>query len=336
VPTSSSDQILSSNAGPLVSVFVQVYNTESYVRGCIESVLAQHFTGSLEVIVIDDGSTDGSWNQICQIQDPRIHAIRHDPNLGANATANEGYGLCRGEFILRLDSDDRLRPGFLRESLKLMGSSDRIGFTFGDIALIDGAGAVTSKAGNVRRPCGPVVRNELMHLLKINYVPAPTTLVRRAAVAPLLPVPQSYAFLDWYLTLGMSEAWDAGFLEDPLAEYRVHSGNGHPGIVRSGEDERICFELLDRHFSLPSQATAKSEQRRQIYSSVCRDLGNKYFGLAMSRDALRMFLRAAYFTPSQLFDPQLLRLIFGATIGARTYSRVKRLLFGRVLPGGKT
>ena len=144
---------------PTVTVFVQVYNTERYVSGCLRSVLEQDFNGTLEVIVIDDGSTDSSWAIIESIKDDRVRAVRHSPNQGANATANEGYREAKGDFILRLDSDDNLRPGFLSRSLELIQSDGRIGFTFSDIALIDELGSVTSPAVNVNRTAGDSVRD---------------------------------------------------------------------------------------------------------------------------------------------------------------------------------
>lgn len=311
---------------PKVTVFVQVYNTERFVEACLDSVLAQDFEGGLEVIVIDDGSVDASWEIIAGFDDARVRAIRHAPNQGANATANEGYLAAKGEFVLRLDSDDRLRPGFLRRSLDLLQSDERVGFTFTDIALIDENGTVTSPEGNVNRPPGELVRDEFFSLLRKNYVPAPTTLVRRSALTEALPVPPSYQFLDWFITLTIAENWKAGFIDAPLAEYRVHPGNGHPSVVRSGEDERISFELLDKFFATKTRQAEKRRNRREVYSSISLDLADKYFGYDMARNARRMYWRAIKNRPALALQPAVARRFLASILSKRLYNAAKARL----------
>src|SRR5438477_9970223 len=93
---------------PLVSFFVQVYNTGPWVEECLRSILTQSGGYEFEVIVIDDASTDNTAELIGAISDQRIHFIRHRQNRGAIQTANEGYAAMGGKYIIRIDSDDRL------------------------------------------------------------------------------------------------------------------------------------------------------------------------------------------------------------------------------------
>ena len=94
---------------PLVSVVIPVYNAERYLSKCIESVLSQT-QESLELILIDDCSTDGSYD-LCREaadHDERIVLLKNDRNIGQGLTRNRGIELSRGRFITFVDSDDTI------------------------------------------------------------------------------------------------------------------------------------------------------------------------------------------------------------------------------------
>lgn len=104
----------------MVSVIVPVYNNEKYVRECIDSILHQTFA-DLEVILVDDGSTDAS-GLICDEMaraDSRIR-VMHTPNRGVSAARNLGIGLAAGSHILLADSDDTLHPRMVQTLDSLM------------------------------------------------------------------------------------------------------------------------------------------------------------------------------------------------------------------------
>ena len=96
----------------LVSIIVPVYNCKPYLEDCIQSVLAQDY-GNLELLLIDDGSTDGS-GQICD-QYAYYDKLRviHQKNQGVSATRNTGIRLASGDLILFLDSDDTIEPSMV-------------------------------------------------------------------------------------------------------------------------------------------------------------------------------------------------------------------------------
>lgn len=99
-----------------VSAIVPVYGGERTLAESLRSVLTQNLDG-LEVIVLDDGSRDGSWRIACEIEDERLIALQH-PNRGLAATLNRGIGLAKGRYVARQDQDDlvlddRLKKQFL-------------------------------------------------------------------------------------------------------------------------------------------------------------------------------------------------------------------------------
>lgn len=103
-----------------ISVIVPVYNVAHYLEQCVESILAQK-CNDLEVILIDDGSTDGS-GALCDelaAKDARIHII-HQKNAGAAAAKNAGLRAATGEYLTFVDSDDYLEPDAYPHLLKLI------------------------------------------------------------------------------------------------------------------------------------------------------------------------------------------------------------------------
>lgn len=146
----------------VISVIVPVYNVAPYLPQCLDSILSQDHR-ALEVIVVDDGSTDGSGG-ICDDyarRDDRVRVI-HQPNGGAAAAKNAGLRAATGEYLSFVDSDDFLEPnvyGFMLETLKAQ-NADAAQFNFRDVyqsrtqeqRLWTGTGQLTSTEYLLRFP----------------------------------------------------------------------------------------------------------------------------------------------------------------------------------------
>jgi glycosyltransferase involved in cell wall biosynthesis len=104
---------------PRVSVVIPVYNREPYVGQAIASVLAQTF-GDFELLVIDDGSTDGTRDVVRAFGDPRIRLLCHASNRGIARARNAGVDAARGEYLAFLDSDDVALPERLAEQVDFL------------------------------------------------------------------------------------------------------------------------------------------------------------------------------------------------------------------------
>lgn len=110
----------------LISIIVPVYNTESYLRNAIDSVLRQEYK-NWELILVDDGSTDGS-GRICDEyseNDSRIRVL-HKSNSGVSDTRNKGLEIAKGEWIFFLDSDDNLFPNSLSNMIEWSKDADMV------------------------------------------------------------------------------------------------------------------------------------------------------------------------------------------------------------------
>lgn len=102
----------------LTTVVISTYNRREFLAEAVESVRRQT-AEEWELIVVDDASTDDSWAWLEAQQDERVRALRHTVNLERSAARNRGLQEARGEFVMFLDDDDRLRP----EALRLLTSA---------------------------------------------------------------------------------------------------------------------------------------------------------------------------------------------------------------------
>lgn len=100
---------------PVVSIIVPVYQVKDYIGECVESLLAQTYR-NLEILLVDDGSTDGS-GELCDkyaAEDDRVRVV-HQENQGLSAARNAGLDLARGEYVAFVDSDDVVLPSYIEQ-----------------------------------------------------------------------------------------------------------------------------------------------------------------------------------------------------------------------------
>ena len=132
------------NSPSLISILVPAYNHERYVETCVRSVLEQDWP-RIELIVIDDGSRDGTWQVLqglkseCERRCERV-VMQTQENQGTCVTGNRLYDLMRGEFSMTIASDDALLPGALSALVKPMLQDPEVGAVVGQNVLMDDAG----------------------------------------------------------------------------------------------------------------------------------------------------------------------------------------------------
>src|SRR5215813_7848077 len=150
---------------PRVSVCMASFNHEKYVRAAVESALAQSFQ-DLEILVTDDGSKDGTVDEIRAIRDPRVSMEVFPKNRRACLAKNACIRRSKGEYIANLNSDDLFLPGKLEQQVRFLDAHPEVGAVFGYLRLLmkpDGTSRTTkrsieassrSRTGPDRSGCG--------------------------------------------------------------------------------------------------------------------------------------------------------------------------------------
>jgi glycosyltransferase involved in cell wall biosynthesis len=129
---------------PRVSVLLNVYNGEKYLRETMDSILAQTFT-DFEFIIIDDGSTDGTTCIIKSYEDERISFIKNDQNCGVSASLNRGLSSAHGEYIAHTDCDDISSPDRLMTQVQFLDENPSIDIVGSWMEIIDQNSRPTGK-----------------------------------------------------------------------------------------------------------------------------------------------------------------------------------------------
>lgn len=312
-------------SAPKISFVVPLYNMEAFVADCLASILGQDGNHDYEVIVIDDGSTDASAEVVAAFHDSRIRLLCHQENIGAAGTITEGLSLARGSYVARIDPDDRYRPHFLNQAVGILDQHPDVGLVFGRIAMIDSTGGLNDPGLSYPAPPGNAKADRFLDLLRRNDLPAPTVLARREAWALGLPIPPKFKFNDWYLSLSIAEHWLIYFIDEVLADYRIHSNNMHSSMVRDGWAEPIIMEILERFLSSPGRRKEKMRHRNEIFATQYRQLADQYFWVGRFADARRCYWEAIRRHPDRHIRPDVLRRLIGTYIGPQRYERLKGL-----------
>ncbi len=123
----------------LVSVIIPTCGRVNFIGEAIQSALNQS-AGRAEIIVVDDGSTDGSAERAASF--PRVQVLRQGARTGISVARNRALGVAQGEFVVFLDDDDRLLPDAFAVGLRELRARPDVALTFGRARIIDPAGAV--------------------------------------------------------------------------------------------------------------------------------------------------------------------------------------------------
>jgi len=218
---------------PRVSVLMAVYNAAPYVEESLASVLGQSLC-DLEVVVVDDGSTDGSAAIVERLarSDPRVRLARQE-NRGLPAALNAGLTHARAPFVARMDADDISLPERLARQADFLDAHL-------DVAVVGGAVRTFGRArGNVwRYPVNPA--DVAAALLFVNPIAHPAAMFRRAAVEALGGYDEGNRYgEDYALWAVLSAEHRLANLAEVVLRYRVHGDQ--MGAVRTDEVRREWY-----------------------------------------------------------------------------------------------
>lgn len=245
---------------PTVSIILPVYNAGKYLKECVDSILAQTFA-SYELLILDDGSTDGCNDFLKDLKDERIRLIRRKHNY--IATLNYGLKIARGKYIARMDADDRMFPERLAEQVLVLEENSEIAIC---ATYMQRMGGNEVYNGGLENAVG-----HFAHLLLLgNFIAHPTVMLRTAYIREHgLKYRQKYIYAEDY-KLWSEIACLGGrlyVLPKPLLEYRISEGqvsrvHNHQQAETAG---RIRNELL--RFLINNQSKGHASHLRKLLNT---------------------------------------------------------------------
>ena len=266
---------------PEVSVVIPAYNAEPTLSETLASVCAQTFS-DIEVIVIDDGSTDGTAALVRGWQDPRVRVVSV-PQGGVARARNTGIELSTGAFVAFIDADDMWLPAKLERQLEAIRAPGDHGMCVTAAIRVDARGAELA-------PIPVVQTDDYCKALLLDSMVAgclSSGLVRRSAIE------RSGAFnpalsqcADWDLWLRLSRVTTFAVVPGELVLYRVHANNMSADISLL---ERDTFGVLDAFFS-DVASTPYRRLRRRVYSNHRLICSGSYLHAGRFVDAVRCLI----------------------------------------------
>jgi alpha-1,3-rhamnosyltransferase len=235
---------------PLVSVVVLNFNYGRWARECLDSVRRQTYH-NVELIVIDDGSTDGSRSLLhdwVRANWPTTRCHLHEENRGLGVRANEALGLVRGHYYQLFSTDDSMMPGKLEAQVAVLESNPRAALCYSDMYPVDANGTLGEKtavamAVEAGRP-PPKSGRVLDNVLAGGAFCSPSWLTRRESALAVGGYEERFYTDDVPILLRLAARYDVEYLDRPLVKYRWHGDNLSRRFVSTPAHRLLWCELL--------------------------------------------------------------------------------------------
>jgi len=288
---------------PLVSVLIPMYNAESYIRQTVESVLKQEYP-ELEVVLMNDGSKDGSEKAVQEIQqkDSRVRYY-YKPNSGVSDTRNKGIDHCRGEYIAFLDADDVWLPGNLEKKIAALQQANK-NWVFSLLEYIDEHNTILDISFNNLRTDN-VVDNLLLWEGDVIPGPCSNIVVKRSFLGDDIRFDTSLsspADRDICLQLGAKE--EPVFVNEKLWQYRLHSQS------MTSVNYKVVDEMIRLYKKADEKKWFKNRRlRRKALSNVNLILAGICSRFPSQKKRMAGFLvKSFWYNPSTIIKKKIIPL----------------------------
>lgn len=232
------------NFSPLVTVIIPTFNREKYIGETIQSVLDQTLN-DFEIIIIDDGSTDGTKAVVCSFSDDRIHYI-YQSNRGRSAARNHALNIARGRYITFLDSDDVYLPKKLQLQVDFLDTHPEFGMVYTSAYCMDEAGDLLNDT-YIATVSGQIYKDIAF------YVPVtitlPTVMVRREVFDKTGGFDEKMdRFEDTDMWRRIAREFLVGAIPEFTCRLRTHTGNSLAGQDPAAISAAV-MSYIDKIFS---------------------------------------------------------------------------------------
>lgn len=231
-------------AAPPVSVVIPAYNRADSIREAIESVLRQTWT-DFELIVVDDGSTDGTLEAAAEVRDPRVRLVSNPQNTGAAGARNTGVSEARGTWIAFQDSDDEWLPQKLEKQMARLAENPAFVGAYCGLLTVGRLDPRPGERTHLRYvphiSVTPAEGDILVPLLARNLISTQTLVVRRDLFLELGRFDEATTPVeDWDFVLRLAHRGPIAFIDEPL----VHQHFSANSITRMAKRRRESQERM--------------------------------------------------------------------------------------------
>ena len=275
---------------PLVSVIIPAYNRGADLTLTVESALRQTCSAELELIIVDDASSDSTYEVAFTLSDdPRVRVIRHEVNSGVSAALNTGLRAARGEYIAILEHDDIWLPDKLARQLPLFSNRD-VGLVYCGVFLVNSDGSVIRRVTPEKR--GDIYRS----LLFKNYIVTSSSVVlRRSCLEKVglfdlsLNGPQDYD-----LWIRLARYYQIDFVAEALVKFAFYPRNN---LSRPAKMLAMYGPLIKK---FETYEYSSALLRRQVFAYRHYEAGNAYACTADMPMARQMYRQSLDLWPFNL------------------------------------
>lgn len=240
---------------PLVSVIMPVYNAENFIMEAVKSILCQTLT-DLELIIVDDGSTDNSLKLIQSYSDCRIIIIRNEMNQGNYPARNKGLRLARGQYIAVMDADDVAHPERLAKQVDYLKKNKHVG--------VVGCWPLLSNGRVLKWPENHDLIKVL--LLQCNCVPHSSIMMRKKDIEVFhFYYDENYRYSsDYDLMTRVVNNMKIHIIPEMLLVYRIRDGQ----ISKINRSEQLSFANRVRMNYLKNIGISFNDNEERIHLSL--------------------------------------------------------------------
>jgi glycosyltransferase involved in cell wall biosynthesis len=293
---------------PKVSVIIPTHNRARYLHRAIQSVLDQTFR-DLEIIVVDDASSDETPRIVRAFRDERIRYFRHNANQGEAGSRNTGVQNSIGQYVAFLDDDDAWLPQKLAAQVELLEtSSSKVGAVYTSFLKVDGPTGKVLGSWNAEKR-GNVFRD----LSEENWIGIPSTVVlRRQCFDTVGLFDEKVEFgLDYDMWVRVAQFYEFEYLEEPLVLRSINHNRLSTDyeLVLKGAESKL--KKYAQFFSLNKKA----------YSRRFLQLGVLYCYNGRVRNGRAALFKAIRLNPLEMRNYYNMAL---SLLGAETFRKVKR------------
>jgi len=267
---------------PKVSAIMPVLNGERFIGEAIQSIVDQTYK-NVELIVVDDGSTDGTFGRVEAFRDKLdTRYVRHDSLGGIPRSMNDGVRHATGDLIAFLDHDDAWFPEFLETQTTYLEEHPDVAMVHSDFQTIDVEGriiedSVAARRGR-RRPSGRVFTQLFMD----SFIVGNSVLIRRECFTRLGLFDESLRWGDYHMWMRIARHYQIDYVDRVLTKYRQHPTQSTRNMTADPPDE-------------PPAALKAIERLLDLYPELHKELGSRM----IRRRTASLYFDRAYFWYTQ-------------------------------------